>query len=135
MVAAERVKINTFLDLSGHTAGVVQGDPYNEAFRSIIANLNVQCQFVEFSSYEQVLEALHHGWIDAGVLDHLKLGGVTLPDGEVITPIIFSPVTLRVAQPEGSDPRFLEAVDYHLARLKKTPGSAYYQLLEKFFDK
>jgi PAS domain S-box-containing protein len=135
VVASERLKVGTFMDLAHRKVGLLQDDLYNEAFRKIISNLNIECRFVEFSSYEQILDALKRGWVDAGVIDYLGSHGMTLPDSVVITPIIFSPVALKIAQPLGTDPQLLDVVDYQLATLKKTPGSVYYQLLEEYFDK
>ena len=135
VVASDRLKVSTFMDLAGSTVGLVKGDLYNEAFRRIIGSLNVECRFIEFGDYEQILAALKRGWVDAGVVDHLGARGTALPEGVFITPIIFSPVALRVAQPLEADPQLLEVVDYQLAQLKKTRGSAYYQLLEEFFNK
>jgi PAS domain S-box-containing protein len=135
VVASERVKVGTFMDLADRKVGLLQNDLYNEAFRKIISNLNIECRFVEFSSYGQILDAMKRGWVDAGVIDYLGSHGMTLPAGVFITPIIFSPVALKVAQPLDADPQLLDVVDYQLAKLKKTPGSAYYQLLEEFFDK
>ncbi|MFA6172065.1 MAG: response regulator [Kiritimatiellales bacterium] len=135
VAASDRLKISTFMDLAGSTVGLVQGDLYNEAFRRIISSLNIECRFIEFSDYEQILAALKRGWVDAGVFDHLGARGTALPEGAAITPIIFSPVALRFAQPLEADPQLLEVVDYQLTQLKKTRGSAYYQLMEAFFDK
>jgi PAS domain S-box-containing protein len=135
VVTSDRLKIQTFMDLAGGTVGLLQGDLYNEAFRKIIGNLNIDCRFVEFSGYEQMLDALKRGWVDAGVMDHLGAHEMTLPDGVFTTPIIFSPVALKVAQPLDADPQLLDVIDYQVARLKKTPGSVYYQLLEEYFDK
>jgi len=135
VVAPGRSKIGTFIDLAGSTVGLVHDDIYNEAFRGIIGNLNIECRFVEFNGYEQIADALNRGWIDAGVMDHLSSHGKILPDGVFVTPIIFSPVALRAAQPVKADPQLLEVVDYQLTQLKKTPGSVYYRLLEEFFEK
>jgi PAS domain S-box-containing protein len=135
VVVSDRLKVSTFMDLAGSTVGLVQNDLYNEAFRRIIGNLNIECRFVEFNGYEQILDALKRGWVDAAVMDHLCSQGSTLPEGVFITPIIFSPVALKAAQPSEADPQLLEVIDYQLARLKKTQGSAYYQLLEEFFSK
>jgi PAS domain S-box-containing protein len=134
VVASSHLKISTFIDLADRTVGLVKNDPYNKDFRNIIHNLNMECRFVEFSSYSQILDALQKSWIDAGVLDHLSLLGLSVPDGVFVTPIIFSPITLRAAQPPGSSLHLLDVVDYQLARLKKTPNSIYHQLLEKFLD-
>jgi PAS domain S-box-containing protein len=135
VVASSRLKISTFMDLAGSTVGLVKGDLYNEAFRRIIGSLNVECRFIEFGDYEQILAAMGRGWVDAGVVDHLGARGAVLPEGVFVTPIIFSPIALRVAQPLEADPQLLEVVDYQLAQLKKAHGSAYYQLLEEFFNK
>lgn len=127
--------VNTFVDLENLAVGLVQDDTYNRSIRSIMQNLNIECRFVEFSDYFQIIHGLEKGWIDAGVIDHLHLQDRKLSDDVVVTPVLFAPAALRVAQPLGADSQLLDVVDYHLAELKKNPSSIYYKLMEDLLDR
>lgn len=135
VVAAGSLNISTFIDLDGKTVGFVQDDPYGDEFRAIIGNLNIACDFVEFSGYEEILDAVSRGWVDAGVVDHLHLQDLILSEDLTVTPILFAPTALKAAVPKGGDVNLLDVMDYRLAELKKDPGSVYHELLEEFLDK
>jgi PAS domain S-box-containing protein len=126
-------EIHSLLDLSSRSVGVVRGDPYNQEIRGMIQRLNITSNFVEFNHYQDVLEALAHGWIEAGVVDRL-FGSVYGNTSKVIkTAIIFSPREYRFAVPKGRHKQLIAAVDYHLERWKTDPDSLYHRGLEALF--
>lgn len=135
VVAKEQIHINTFMDLEDRTVGLVQDDPYNRALRNMIGNLNIRCRFVELSGYQEVVQALQREWIDAGVIDHLHLQDLALPEDVVPTPVLVAPTALRAAVPLEDSSKFLDVIDYQLAEMKQNSGSVYYRLLENFMDK
>ena len=133
--ASKRVEIQTLLDLAGLTVGIVRGDPHAMELRNIVGRLNIQCRFVEFKQYGEIVNALKSGWIDAGALDRFFGTSHENQDGIRKTPIIFAPIELRFAVSKGADRKILTVLDYHLNILKKDSNSVYYRFLQDAFGK
>ncbi|MFA6108614.1 MAG: ATP-binding protein [Candidatus Latescibacterota bacterium] len=129
--ARDRVQVLSVLDLDGRAVGVKHDDPAYAELRKVAEQLDVHCQFVEFPHYRDVLAALEQGWLDAGLID--RLYGILAPSGDGVhsTPLILAPTELRFAGPASGSRDLLDALDYHLARLKAEPGSPYHALLEQ----
>jgi PAS domain S-box-containing protein len=124
-----RLPVQSLLDLSGRAVGVVRDDPYNAELRRIAAQFNMECRFVEFGAYGQVLDGLSKRWIDAAVVDRLYAAGRTLPDDVVASHVVFAPVQLRFAAPRDSGGEILDTLDYHLHAMKANPVSVYHTML------
>jgi len=129
-----KADIQSLLGLASKTIGVVRDDYYNQELRSIIKRFDIECRFVEFKTYQDVLSGVEKGWIDAGVVDRLY-GALHVGEFDVEqTPIIFSPIELRYAVTKGLNKQLISAVDYHLHSLKKDPRSIYYQLINSILS-
>ncbi len=127
----DRSDIQSLLDLEGRSLGVVVGDIYTKEVEHLIQELNLECDFVEFTRYDEVLEALGKGWIDAGVMD--RLYGLVHGRAHDVhsTAIVVAPVELHYAATREIGRPLVSLLDYHLARLKKDPRSEYHQFMDR----
>ena len=131
---AEKTEIGSILDLSGSTVGVVRDDPYNQGLRETLKHFNISCRYVEFNHSGEVFRAIEKGWVDAGIVDRLYGARHQGEYGVRKTPIVLTPVELRFAAPKGKNKNLIEALDYHLKKLKDNPDSIYYQRINEVFD-
>ncbi|HKI49911.1 MAG TPA: response regulator, partial [Desulfobacteria bacterium] len=130
---AEKTGIGSLLDLSGSTVGVVRDDPYNQGLREMLKQFNIPCRYVEFNHSGEVFRALEKGWVDSGIVDRLYGARHQGEYGVRKTPIVLTPVELRFAAPKGKNGNLIEALDYHLKKLKDNPDSIYYQRINEIF--
>jgi len=124
-------KIESVLDLAGKSVGVMSNDEYNRELRAIVRGLGISCQFVEFSGYCEVLRGITKGWVAAGAVDRLHALQDPAAKDVKATPVIFSPLELRFAVPTGTNAHLLDALDYHLKRMKLDPASVYYREINR----
>jgi two-component system cell cycle sensor histidine kinase/response regulator CckA len=71
--------------------------------------------------------------VDMGVVDRLYGARHQGEYGVGKTSVVLTPVELRFAVPKGKNKGLLEAIDYHLKKLKDDPQSIYYQMLDEIF--
>ncbi|MFW6108328.1 MAG: PAS domain S-box protein [bacterium] len=124
--------IESVLDLRGRTVAVLAGDLYYDAFEALVRRFGVQCRFLEVSSYASVLRAVTEGRADAGVMNRLYAAQHGQAPSMRCTAIVFSPVELRFAAPQGRGAALLEALDTRLAGLKDSENSAYYRSMDRW---
>ena len=129
----EKTGIGALPDLSGSTVGVVRDDPYNQGLREMLKQFNIACRYVEFNHSGEVFGAIEKGWVDAGIVDRLYGARHQSEYGVRKTPIVLTPIELRFAAPKGKNRNLIEALDYHLKKLKDNPDSIYYQRINEVF--
>lgn len=127
------ISLHSILDLEDKSVGVMLNDPYNEELRHIIKGFNISCQFVEFKNYDEMLDGLNKGWIDAAVIDRLYSTNNKQDYAFVKSPVLFSPMQLRFATAEGKNIDLLGVLDYHISEQKKNPNSEYNRFLNRIF--
>ena len=127
--------IQSWFDFNSRAVGVVRDDPYNEEVRAVIERFGIACSFVEFKSYQEVINALQNNWVDIGVVDRFFAMSRDPGEDVVKTPIIFAPIELRFAVRKDQNDELIATLDYHLHALKRDPNSVYYELLNRLFDK
>jgi PAS domain S-box-containing protein len=123
--------IQSLLDLKNLTVGVVKEDPYNGKIREAVKSFDINCTFLEFNNYDEVMQALGKGWIDAGIID--RLFGAMQEGGRKVyrTSVILSPIEIRFAARNELSEQLISPLDYHLEKLKQNQDSLYYRLLNQ----
>jgi len=131
--ARGELSVQSWFDFNTRGVGVVRDDPYNAEVRAIIERFGINCTFVEFKNYQEILSALQDSWVDIGVVD--RFSGMALEIGENIvrTPIIFAPIELRFAVAKDRNEELVATLDYHLRTMKRDPKSLYYTLIHQLF--
>ncbi len=126
-------KIETITNLAGKTIAVVQGGIFNQEIRKITGRHNIQCQFAEFSTKTEALDALAEDRVDAAAIEGKAGYFYALHKENIqVTPIFFLHAVPHLAVKKGKNAEIIYALDHHLRSLKEDPGSIYYQSLERW---
>ena len=95
-------EIDSVIDLEGIWLGVVKEDIYyygENGLEALLSSFKIETFIVEFDNYNELLEALENGQVDAGLLNHL-LGQAVKEEWKISkTGIVFSPIDIRYAYP------------------------------------
>ncbi|MEG3641515.1 ATP-binding protein [Magnetococcus sp. PR-3] len=124
--------IQSFPDLDGKKVGGLKGDIYAIKFMELVKKFDINVQMQMFDSYNYVLDAVQKGDIDAGVVNRL-VGSVQSRRFHVsATPIVFNPVEVTLAVPEGKHGMLLATLEANLAAMKANKSSAFYEVFNRW---
>lgn len=126
--------IQSLLEIDGKRVGVLKDDIHYDAFSVLVREFDIDCEFVEASSYDDVMLLLDRGEVDAGVTN--RLYGMINQHRYSVTrsPIIFNPLEIRFAAPSGTHTDLLDALDRHLIEMKDDPDSAYHAAFDRWLS-
>ena len=133
--AREGTEIGSFPDLKDRTVAVLEEDIYYRPFRELLRLFDVNSRLVFLKSYDDILRTVSEGRVDAGVVNRLY-GGLNEGRFHVVkTPVIFSPIDVKIAFPKKGPltPMLRSTIDGYLRRLKEDPNSVYYQSINRWF--
>ena len=129
------ITVQSFFDLTGRRIALIKGGIYSSGasgIRQILAQFDIDAQFVEYESYRDVFNAISEGQADAGVVNNI-FGSFFENEFKVKrSPVLFSPSQLRFAFTK-NDPlgkRLKPILDAQLRKLKGNPISAYYRAMD-----
>lgn len=122
--------VNSIVDLDAKRLGVLEDSIQHQALVQRARQFDVKPIFIELVNYETLLEQLESGKIDAAVLNKFVGGFAESQYAIAQTNILVAPTQVYFGAPVGENADVLRGIDQHLRRLKATPDSAYYQLLE-----
>ena len=95
------VSLTSLIELKGKKIAVKQGDIHFQVLKDMTQNFNISCRFLEVDEYETVFEMLHAHFVDVGVVNRLY-GHENKSSYRIqATPVIFNPIEMRYAVPEG----------------------------------
>lgn len=124
--------ITSLTELEGKKISVKQGDIHAKVLKKMTDRFNISCRFLETDEYETVFEMLHADVAEIGVVNRL-FGKRTKADFNVdSTPIIFNPIEMRYAVPEGKHSAILGKIDSYLIEFKDSENSIYYQAINRW---
>ncbi len=131
-VYADSAQVGKIQDLVGLRIGIARGDRYAHAFKALSGSLGIGLTLFEFDDYGEVLRAVRSGDVDAGVVN--RLYGIRNAEAMKVlpTPIMFSPVSIRIAAVRDGSVDFLAKVDERLGELKEESRSVYFASQEKW---
>ena len=130
--AGKESGIESILDLKGKKIAVLQNDVYFLNLRKLIKQFGIQSRFIEAFEYDDVLQLVEIGKCDAGLVGYLY-GHQFERDYDINkTSIILSPQKIHFAVPRGQNKALLDALDFHLHKLKRQQDSIYYQSINKW---
>lgn len=122
--------ITRITDLQDKTIGVMKNDANAESFKNLIVSFNISVNFIEYSSFDEVEDAISNREVDAGISTSLH----TLSNENVIiSNILFNPTQTYAATTEGKNQDLLIYLDQKLIDVKKNRESFYYELTNKYF--
>ncbi len=130
--------VSSLIDLEGLRVAVMRGSIHTEGKEGIknqVANFKIDCEFLEFSSYKEVFQAVQNGLADAGVVNRL-FGTISGPSYDLSpTSVMFNPRHIKFAFPSDGllAPTLKQTIDVYLRAANTDPKSPVKQIITAFF--
>lgn len=124
--------ISSIFDLTGLVVAVERGDIFGKEFMRLAADFDIDCEFLEMESIEDVFRTLSTGRADAGVVNRIFAARHEDLFDVYPTKFIFSPVDLRFAVQKDKNHVIIQILDFHLAEMNRDPNSALHQSVVKW---
>ncbi len=125
------INVSSILDLEGKRVVVLKDSIQHEILHKILSGFMITCETVEVESYNDAFKMLNRREADAVISNRFIVKSKALQESLAKTGIVFFPTHLHYAAPKGRT-AVLASIDKHLARMKKQPGSAYFQAMERW---
>ncbi|MDD5347613.1 MAG: transporter substrate-binding domain-containing protein [Candidatus Omnitrophica bacterium] len=131
------VKVQSFSDLSGRRIALMKGSIYSagkSSIRELLSQFNIIADYVEYSSYRDVLKAVAAGEADVGVVNNIFGTYFEKEYNVVRSPVQFNPSQLRFAftKDAPSGKRLAPLLDKRLRALKQDQRSFYYKAIDAY---
>lgn len=125
--------INTILDLDGKRIAILKGDNNGIAFRDYARKFNINIQYVEKNTLDEVFAGTKAGEADAVVAFSVAGQESANKYGLTETTVMFNPTSISFAVPKGTNADLLAAIDRYLVEGKSDPSSTYSRTMQKWF--
>jgi len=132
LFARPSAKSRSVLDLEHKRVAVLEGSIQQESFCNVVRDFNISIDLIPFPSFVEAFVAVTSGSADAVISNRFNAPFLRQEYALEDTAVIFSPTRVYFAAPKGADPALLDALDRNLQRLKKDPGSAYFDALRRW---
>lgn len=123
-------EINDVFALAGKSVAIMRGDLSGENFRKLAHSFQIQCDYKEVSSHDDVFKLIQQKEVSAGVAPNIYGILNTSKYKLVRTSIVFNPNPLYFAVPQGMHSEVLETIDRYLSNWRKDRNSFYYKTLD-----
>ncbi len=131
--------IQSLPDLAGKRVAVMRGSIHTdgeEGIRNQVKNYNISCEFIEFSNYQDVFQALQNNLADVGVVNRL-FGKTSQKLYDILpTKIAFNPRHLKFAfPPDGEKTSYLKKrIDHHLKAAHLQADSRITRIIQSYLS-
>ncbi len=126
---------DSILQLAGTRLAVLEKDVYylgDQGLRQVAENFDLDVEFVEVTSYQEAFERLARGDVDLAMVGRV-FGVQKQQQFNVLpTPLMVKAIQVRPAFSQQSDPELKTQFDLLVGEWKRTTGSIYYQLIDKW---
>ncbi len=127
--------IDGIRDVKDKKIAVMKGD-YNAAnFKNLIEKLEINCQIVEYSSFEDVFKAIVSRQVDGGVVNNTFGTAKQSEYGVKSTGVIFNPFDIYFTVAKGKNNDILKTLDQYLSKWRPLESSPYHQARERWSHK
>jgi PAS domain S-box-containing protein/putative nucleotidyltransferase with HDIG domain len=125
---------HSFIDLNDKTLAVVTDDIYASEFKKLAENMGIQPEFVEYTTYENALQAMIKQECDAALVS--RISGLASEKKFFVkrSTLICCPIEIRYAINKNVSSNLISAIDQNLRILKEDEHSVYYQSLSKWIS-
>ena len=128
----EDLQLKSILDLTDLRIAVLQGSVQESYLQSLLASFGLKAQLIGVPSLPQGFELVAGGKTDA-VVANQHFGDFHAPRYQLqSSSIMFQPAQLFYATRKGQNADLLNAIDRHLVNWQDSPGSVYYQTLQRW---
>ncbi len=131
-VIVNDLNIQNILDLNNRKVAITHQGFFPMEFQNLCTGFGISPQFIRFQTDEDILMALERKQVDAGVIPHVFAVLNAHKYNVKFSPIVFSPIGVFFATPEGKYGELLETIDRYLIMWKKDHDSFYYETLGKW---
>lgn len=132
LYTSEQLELNSFLELEGRKIAVKAGDIHFAALQKTTRNFNIECRFFETDEYSTTFEMLQAGVADVAVVNRLYGETNMLDYSAKETSILFNPIEMRYAFPQGKKQKISHTIDTHIKLFKADKSSIYYKTITKY---
>ena len=132
LYTSEDVEINSFLELQDKIIAVKAGDIHFDALKKTVQSFNIECRFLETDEYTTTFEMLQAGVADVAVVNRLYGEKNKLQYSARGTSILFNPIEMRYAVPQGKNQDISDTIDNYIKLFKADKSSIYYKTLHKW---
>ena len=126
-------EIKIITDVAKKKVAVLKGDIHYTFFTQMVKMFGIKCKIIETDDYHSVLDLVSRNHADAGVVNRffgMQYGKKYNVDK---SGVIFNPIKIHYAVPEGKNKELIAKIDRHISLLKEDGGSVYYQSFGKWF--
>ena len=125
--------IKSITDLAGKKVAVLKGDIHYKVFTQNMERFGKECEIIETDDYHSVLKMVSQNQVDAGIINRFfgMKHGVNYNVDK--SGVIFNPIKIHFAVPEGKNKELVATLDRYIARLKDNQNSQYYKSLDRWF--
>ncbi|UQD56691.1 transporter substrate-binding domain-containing protein [Flavobacterium sp. K5-23] len=125
--------IQDILDLKNKKVAVLKGGVHGINFSKLTERFELNCEFIELDSYDDVMQYVKTNKCDAGVSNNIWTKSNLENFDLVETPILFNPNKLLFAVPKGKNEELIKTIDKHLIAWKTDSRSPYHIILRKWY--
>jgi chemotaxis family two-component system sensor kinase Cph1 len=126
--------IQTVFELRDKTVGLLKNGANGLNFKRLVEEYEIECNFREYDSYDEMETAIFTEAIDAGVFFNVHGYKYEESGGIKQTGVIFNPTQLKFATAKGTNKQVLEAIDRYFLEWKSDKASPYYKALDTWFQ-
>ncbi len=126
--------IDGILKVADKKIGIMTGDVNGKNFQDLISKFNINCQFVEFSSYNDVFKAVADRQVDAGVAGTTYGNSNKTKYGLKSSGVVFNPLSLYFTTAKGKNQDLILTLDKYLAGWKLDDNSFLRQMEQKWLN-
>ncbi len=132
--------LRSIINLADKKVAVMKGNIYYEGshgLKNTAEQFNLNINFVETTSYEEVMKMIDEQSVDAGLISVLY-GDMHKSEYEVEgTPIVFHPIELRFALAKGNpdNASIIKALDSEMRKMVADENSVYYQSQARWLNR
>ena len=127
-------EIKTIKDLHGKKIGFVKQSAIGNNFNEVADKLGIKPLSISVSSSVELATAVMTGSVDAGIFNNFQGQHLSAFYSIQPTSIEFRPISFHFAVPKSKNVFITQKIDQHFDSLKRTKGSAYYELEDKYFQ-
>ena len=121
------VQVRGMPDLAGKRVALLRASVQTSELETVLAGLGVRWTPVATASYDEAFAAVRDGRADVAVTNNYFGRRVARQYGLIESTLIFNPVTLFYAAPEGRHADVLARIDHWIGRWQQDADSVYFQ--------